>query len=344
MMADSTVCYLPCLGYLRQPGIRAKVALEVVMFVPRPGEGRDFVFCQRALCVCAPCRELYDSLRAAAPRHVPALVAAAQMEDRAGNAVRAARLYDRAAAAVQAGVVRCSEGQGEDDLPPLGELVGWLQEYVDRRRGGGRQQQEQQKQEGQGQQWRLIPQHEQQQQASQEQEGVQAAGPVGDLEELLALVGGAGGSSLPSQGPQPVTAAAAHGAPSMPSTSINPSTTGALVSPPSAAQPPVMLPGSGAAALLHSRALALLRSGDAAGAEAALQQLEAADPGNGHLCHTRGLLRQREGDMAAAEAWFRRGLGCREARGEGALRCYEGLAELLAFRVGQDCASAMYAM
>lgn len=187
---------------------------------------------------------------------MPALLSAAQMEHRAGNAARAARLYDEAQAAVeQQGVVRGSEGVPARILRP-------------RRR----------------------------QQAATATEQAQA---------------GAGTAA------EPATAELgepAEGAPGAEATAFRGSPPGAVV--------PV----------LHARAQAALRDGDVEAAERWLAAVESLEPGNGYLCHTRGLLCQREGRVEAAEDWFRRGLRCRGSH-EGALLCYEGLAELLAFKV-----------
>ncbi|GLC64052.1 hypothetical protein PLESTF_000113000 [Pleodorina starrii] len=95
------------------------------------------------------------------------------------------------------------------------------------------------------------------------------------------------------------------------------------------------------AAVLQAWAQSHLCNGDLAAAEQLLLAVESVKPTNGHLCHTRGLLCQREGALEAAERWFRRGLGCRASR-DGALLCYEGLAELLAFQGRKDEARAVW--
>jgi hypothetical protein len=188
-------------------------------------------------------RELFERLRAQAPGHVPALVAAAAMEHRAGNRARAEALYAEAAEAVARGATRGSEGLAPLSPQALAAAARLLRADTARGDGGAL--------------------------TAADGEGERGAGD-------------------------------AHG---------------------------------GNAALLHARAQAALREGDAARAEQHLAALEAAEPGNGYLCHTRGLLCQREGATGDAERWFRRGLRCRRHRGRGALLCYEALAELLAFLV-----------
>jgi Flp pilus assembly protein TadD len=60
--------------------------------------------------------------------------------------------------------------------------------------------------------------------------------------------------------------------------------------------------------LLHSWAKFQLQQGDTAGAESALSQLEAVEPGNGYLCYLRGVLAQQQGELGSARGWFSKGL------------------------------------
>jgi hypothetical protein len=257
------------------------------------------------VCVCMPhaCgfRELLGHARAVAPNHVPAYVAAAALESRFGNAERAASLYEEAAAAAAA-----IQAPG--------------------RAGGMRA-------EG------MVP-------TSWGAQAAPAAGAsAGDLggtnssqdaaadtdTGAAAAAAAVGGGSSDATTPGGAAASAAKGAAhatlddNPPSTAASSSATRRLT--------PGSSAGSSSAVVLHARALHALRAGLGEEAEALLQRLEDLAPGNGHLCHTRGLLAQRAGQLELAESWFRRGAGGSVDDGVGALLCYEGLAELLAFQV-----------
>ncbi|GFR47692.1 hypothetical protein Agub_g9441, partial [Astrephomene gubernaculifera] len=229
----------------------------------------------------------------AAPRHVPALISAAMLEHRAGNSAKAEELYAQAAAAVEAGVVRESEGaprrpwrspfRSGDAADDSGAAADTDSASGDATRADTPN--------GVGD---APPATMPQSHAEGQEEGrgadVEASASSADLGK-----GGRRGGVLTSD-----------------------------------------------VVLLHARAMRHLRDGDLAAAEKCLAAVEEVDPYNGYLCHTRGLLSQREGATDMAELWFRRGLSCRKRGGRGALLCYEGLAELLAFLGRSDAARAVW--